>query len=51
MIDQLLVDAGSVRDFVDPGAGEAALRKFPSRRRQQFFAGGNRIAPLRLGAI
>jgi hypothetical protein len=51
MIDQLLVDAGPIRDFVDPGAGEAALREFPSRRRQQLFAGGDRIAPLRLVTI
>src|SRR5450755_8471 len=51
MIDQLLVDAGSIGNFVDPRAGEAALRKLPSRRRQQLFAGGNRIAALRLGAI
>ena len=51
MIDQLLVDAGAGRDFVDPGAGEAALRKFAPRRNQQFLPCGGRIAPHRLCSI
>ena len=33
MIHQLLVDAGTRRDFIDPGAGKAAAGKFAPRRR------------------
>ena len=51
MVDQLLVDAGARRDFVDPGAGEPAAREFTPRRRQQLAAGGDRIAPLPLDTI
>ena len=34
MIYQLLVDPGAAGDFIDPGAGKAALGKFAPRRRQ-----------------
>ena len=51
MIDELLVDAGTRGDLVDPGAGKAAAGEFPPRRRQQFPAGCGRIAPLRLGIV
>src|SRR5476649_1616822 len=34
MIDQLLVDAGTLGDFVDPGAGKALAGEFAPRRRQ-----------------
>ena len=48
MIDQLLVDAGALGDFVDPRAGKAVAGEFAPRRRQQLFSRRRRIAPLRL---
>jgi hypothetical protein len=47
MIDELLVDSGAGGDVVDPGAGEAAIGKFPARRGQQLVAGAGRVAALR----
>ena len=51
MIDQLLVDAGTLGDFVDPGAGKAAPGEFAPCCRQQLAPCGRRIAPLRLCAV
>ena len=51
MIDQLLVDAGAIGDFIDPRAGKAAFGKFVPGRRQQLLPRRRRIAPLRRFAV